>query len=87
MTKHLNPLAGAGVLLVVAGLFFLSALIFQVLYNYSVPVVVGSISAGYNKDKDFTKIKYLQACVIMLFCSVVFGGTSILVNGCGRVCV
>lgn len=46
-------------------MFFLYALIFQALYNISMPPFVSSVNPNFDK-KNYQKVKYLDCCAIML---------------------
>lgn len=58
-------------------LFFLSAWIVQLLYNYSVPRIAESVSPSYDKNR-FRKINYGTSMAVLLLCSMLFGSTVVV---------
>lgn len=52
-------------ILILIGMFFLYALIFQALYNYSVPSIVSSFNPDFD-EKRYKKISYWKGCASVL---------------------
>ena len=69
----------SSLILIVAMLIvlLLSSLIVQLLYNYSIPKVVESISPNYSKA-NFRKINYGTAMAVLILCSMLFGSTVVI---------
>ena len=76
----MSEISGSVILLafvVVLLVFFLTAWFVQILYNYSAPRVVESVSPSYNKN-NFRKINYTTAMAVLLLCSMLFGSTVVV---------
>ena len=72
--------ASVSAILVLIGLFFLSAFIVMVLYNYTVPKVVQSVKKDYDEKRDFRKLGYWPSMTLALLCGALFGSVVLVRN-------
>lgn len=63
--------------LIFIGLLLLFWWIVQLLYNFTVPRIVESVSSSYDKNK-FRKINYGTAITLTLLCTILFGSTIVV---------
>lgn len=78
MRKSAQAIAMVSAILMVVGLFFLSAFIVMVLYNYTVPKVVESVKKDYDEKRDFKKLGFWPSMTLALLCGALFGSVVVV---------